>query len=102
MNILLLFPKSTFLSAPMTWPPLGLWYLAAQLEAQGHTTDFWDMSEPNGRAFPDDGDYDQLWISAKSVQMHEIRRISQATSSWTKTRTVLGGTAPWVDPQKYL
>lgn len=102
MNILLLFPQSTFLTAPMTWPPLGLWYLAAQLEAQGHKTDFWDMSAPDGRAFPEDGDYDQIWISAKSPQMHEVRQIANTVKDWHKTRTVFGGSAPWVDPYKYI
>lgn len=101
MNILLLFPKSTFLSAPMTWPPLGLWYLAAQLEAQGHQTDFWDMSDPSGRAFPEDGDYDQLWISGKSSQIYEIRKIAELTKEWNKTKTVFGGAAAWVEPHKF-
>ncbi len=100
MNILLLFPKSTFLSAPMVWPPLGLWYLAAQLEAKGHDTDFFDMSEFDW--FPKDGEYDQIWISAKSVQMHEIRKIATITEKWEKTKTVLGGAAAWVDPNKYV
>jgi hypothetical protein len=44
MKIALVFPPSTFLTNPMVWPPLGLWYLAAQLEVQGHQTDFYDLS----------------------------------------------------------
>jgi len=92
MNICLVFPKSTFLIDPMVYPPLGLWYLAAQLEAQGHTTDFRDLSVDE---FPNDGDFDQVWISATSPQMHEARRLAQHTSTWTHTATVLGGAAPW-------
>ena len=94
MEIALVFPKSTFLVDPMTWPPLGLWYLAAQLEAQGHKTDFFDLSMDE---LPDDGQFDQLWVSATSPQMAEIRRIAAITQDWTKTRTVLGGAAPWAN-----
>jgi len=102
MNIMLVFPKSTFLSAPMTWPPLGLWYLAAQLEAQGHHTHFMDMSDPFCRSLPKDGEYDQLWVSSKSPQIFEVRNIAEWTKNWTKTRTVIGGAGAWVDPYKYV
>jgi hypothetical protein len=44
MKIALVFPPSTFLTDPLVWPPLGLWYLGAQLEAQGHETEFYDLS----------------------------------------------------------
>lgn len=95
MNICLVFPKSTFLIDPMVYPPLGLWYLAAQLEKQGHKTDFRDLTiDP----LPQDGEYDQVWISATSPQMHEVRRIAQITRDWTSTRTVFGGAAPWARP----
>src|SRR3990172_7501018 len=79
----------------MVMPPLGLWYLAAQLEAQGHTTDFraLDVDE-----LPQDGEFDQLWLSATSPQMHEVRRIGQIVSEWRETKTVFGGAAPWVNP----
>lgn len=97
MNILLVFPKSTFLTNSMVWPPLGLLYLAAQLEAQGHHTDFIDLSIHDD--FPKDGDYDQLWLSATSPQMYEIRRIGEIVKEWTKTKTVLGGAAPWANPK---
>lgn len=100
MNILLLFPKSTFLSAPMTWPPLGLWYIAAQLEAQGHHTDFRDMSLHD--ELPQDGEYDQMWVSATAPQMFEVRRISNAIAEWSKTNTVIGGAGPWANPDAYL
>jgi radical SAM superfamily enzyme YgiQ (UPF0313 family) len=89
MNILLLYPKSTMLSAPMTWPPLGLWYIAAQLEAQGHYTEFIDMSDNDW--LPYDGQYDQLWISANAPQMFEVRKIATITKKWQKTKTVIGG-----------
>ena len=94
MKIALVFPKSTFLTNPLTWPPLGLFYLAAQLEAQGHETDFFDLSI---RKLPKDGEFDQLWLSAKSAQMYEVRKISAITKKWEKTKTVFGGAAPWAD-----
>ena len=94
MRIALVFPKSTFLTCSMVWPPLGLFYIAAQLEAQGHTTDFFDMSN---RELPEDGEFDQLWLGAKSAQMFEVRKISTIIEKWEITKTVFGGAAPWVD-----
>lgn len=99
MNILLLYPKSIMLSAPMTWPPLGLWYIAAQLEAQGHKTDFIDMSLDD--KLPQDGQYDQMWISANAPQMFEVRKIVTITEKWRKTKTVIGGAGPWANPTAY-
>ena len=93
----LLFPKSTFLTDPLVYPPLGLWYLAAQLEAQGHRTEFRDMSVD---MLPADGEFDQLWISATSPQMHEARRLAAETRHWEKTVTVFGGSAPWARPDE--
>lgn len=94
MKIALVFPKSTFLNDPMIWMPLGLFYLGAQLEAQGHTTEFFDLSVDD---LPKDGEYDQLWLSATSPQMLEIRRISAETKNWSHTKTVLGGAAAWAN-----
>src|SRR3990167_1979977 len=94
-NICLVFPRSTFLIDPLVYPPLGLWYLAAQLEAQGHVCDFRDLTLDS---FPADGDYDQVWISATSPQMHEVRRLAELTQGWEKSAVVLGGAAPWTNP----
>jgi radical SAM superfamily enzyme YgiQ (UPF0313 family) len=96
MKIALVFPKSTFLSNPLVWPPLGLWYLAAQLEAQGHETDFFDLSL---RELPKDGEFDQLWLSANSAQMYEVRKIAEITKDFSHTTTVFGGSAVWADPE---
>lgn len=96
MNIALVFPPSTFLTRTDVWPPLGLFYLAAQLEAQGHTTEFFDLSL--SLDFPEDGEFDQLWVSATSPQMFEVRRIAEKVSAWKKTRTVLGGPLAWANP----
>ncbi len=94
MRIALIFPRSTFLIDPLVFPPLGLWYLAAQLEALGHECDFRDLTlDP----FPADGDYDQVWISATSPQMHEVRRLGEIVRGWQKTATVFGGAAPWAN-----
>jgi radical SAM superfamily enzyme YgiQ (UPF0313 family) len=97
VKIALVFPPSTFLTNPLVWPPLGLWYLGAQLEAQGHQTAFYDLSLE--KDIPKDGEFDQLWLSGKSAQMHEIRKIANRTKEWTKTKTVFGGAAPWADPE---
>jgi len=96
MRIALVFPKSTFLTDPMVWPPLGLFYLGAQLEAQNHKTEFFDLSF---QEMPEDGKFDQLWLSATSAQMFEVRKIAEITKDWKHTRTVFGGSAPWADPQ---
>jgi radical SAM superfamily enzyme YgiQ (UPF0313 family) len=99
MNIALVFPLSTFLTNPLVWPPLGLFYIAAQLEAQGHTTDFFDLSF---KELPKDGEFDQLWLSANSPQMYEVRKIAEQTKNWKHTKTVFGGTAPWANPRTSL
>jgi len=89
-------PKSTFLIDPMVYPPLGLWYIAAQLEAQGHHTDFRDMS---ASLFPEDGDFDQVWVSATSAQMREVRVIGDIVRQWKKSAVIIGGPAAWVRPE---
>lgn len=92
MKIALVFPRSTFLIDPMVYPPLGLWYIGAQLEALGHHCDFLDLSVD---ALPLDGYYDQMWVSATSAQLHEVKYIGNIVSRWTLTKTVLGGPGPW-------
>src|SRR3990167_7578443 len=85
----------------MVMAPLGLWYLAAQLEAQGHATDFraLDVDE-----LPQDGEYDQLWLSATSAQMGaadipgSVRGVAEVVKDWQDTRIVFGGAAPWTRP----
>lgn len=99
MKIALVHPKSTFLTSPMVWPPLGLFYLSSQLEIKGHETDFFDLNVDD---LPEDGEYDQMWISATSPQMFEVRKISTVVEKWQKTKTVLGGAAVWVSPNQYL
>jgi len=98
MRVCLVFPKSTFLIDPMVYPPLGLWYLGAQLEALGHEVDFRDLAAPDA-VFPQDSEYDQVWISATSPQMHEVRHLSESVRAWNHTRTVFGGAAPWARPE---
>lgn len=93
-SIALVFPKSTFLIDPLVYPPLGLWYLAAQIEKLGHKTEFFDLSIDK---LPDDGEFDQMWISATSAQMHEVRKISEIVKSWEKTVSIFGGPAPWAN-----
>lgn len=97
MHIALVFPKSTFLIDPMVYPPLGLWYIAAQLEALGHTTEYFDLSVDE---VPADGDFDQIWVSATSAQMHSVKELADHMWNYT-TPTVLGGPAVWANPLLY-
>ncbi len=99
MNIALVFPKSIFLIDPMVYPPLGLFYLASQLETKGHKTEFLDLSEDE---LPQDGDFDQIWVSATSAQMQEVRRIGCIVEKWKKTKSILGGSCAWVNPNSCL
>lgn len=92
MNIALVFPRSTFLIDPKVYPPLGLWYIAAQLEHLGHHTEFFDLSTDS---LPEDGEFDQIWVSATSSQMSEVRRLDRLFNTYSKTKTVLGGPAVW-------
>src|SRR5688572_29072293 len=86
-------PKSTFLELPMVMQPLGLFYLAARLESLGHTTEFFDL---NVDEFPPDA-FDEVWISATSPQMSEIKRIGKMMMSYN-ARSVLGGASAWANP----
>ncbi len=93
MKIALVMPKSTFIEDPMIFQPLGLFYLASRLESLGHTTEFFDL---NVDEFPAD-EYDQIWVSATSPQMAEIKRIGKILSEY-KAKSVLGGAAVWAHP----
>lgn len=93
MKIALVMPKSTFLELPMVFQPLGLFYLAARLESLGHHCDFYDL---NVDEFPSDT-YDQIWVSATSPQMKEIRAIGGILSGY-RTKSVLGGASVWANP----
>lgn len=93
MNIALVMPKSTFLESPMVMQPLGLFYLAARLESLGHTTEFFDL---NVDEFPEDV-YDEIWVSATSPQMSEVKKIGHRLLPYN-ARTVLGGASVWANP----
>jgi len=86
-------PKSTFLEDSMVFGPLGLWYLASRLESLGHKVDFYDL---NVDSLPDDC-YDEIWVSATSPQMAEIKRVAKETSGY-KAKKVLGGASVWANP----
>jgi radical SAM superfamily enzyme YgiQ (UPF0313 family) len=92
-RIALVMPKSTFLESPMVMQPLGLFYLAARLESLGHVTNFFDL---NVDEFPEDV-YDQIWVSATSPQMAEVKKIGHRLLSYN-ARTVLGGASVWANP----
>jgi radical SAM superfamily enzyme YgiQ (UPF0313 family) len=93
-SIALVMPKSTFLELPMVMQPLGLFYLAARLESLGHRCDFFDL---NVDEFPTDT-YEEVWVSATSPQMSEIKRIGRKLLSY-EARSVLGGASAWANPE---
>lgn len=90
-------PKSTFLELPMVFQPLGLFYLAARLESLGYKCDFYDLNVDN---FPPDH-YSEIWVSATSPQMKEVRRIGMIARDY-KARFVLGGPAVWANPDSCI
>lgn len=94
MKVALVMPKSTFLESATVFGPLGLWYLGARLESLGHKTDFYDL---NVDPMPEDV-YDQIWVSATSPQMSEIKRVAKETSKY-KAKRVLGGASVWANPE---
>jgi len=92
MKIALVMPRSTFIEDPMIFQPLGLFYLAAQLEAMEHTTEFFDLNVD-----PDPpNEFDQIWVSATSPQMQEIKRLGRLPY---KAKKVLGGASVWAHPE---
>ena len=94
MKIALVMPKSTFIDDPMIFQPLGLFYLSSRLESLGHSTEFFDLNEDE---LPADV-YDQIWVSATSPQMMEIKRIGKTLSTY-KAKSVLGGASVWAHPE---
>lgn len=97
MKIALVFPKSTFLETPLVFPPLGLFYIAARLESLGHTTEFFDLNVDD---FPEDA-YDEIWVSATSPQMAEIKRIGKIVKDYD-AKSVLGGAGAWANPSSCM
>ena len=91
MRIALVMPRSTFLEDPMVMMPLGLMYLAARLESLGHKTEFFDL---NVDPMPPD-EFEQIWVSATSPQMAEIKRIGQLPY---RAKKILGGASVWANP----
>lgn len=94
MKFALVMPKSTFLEKPMVMQPLGLFYLAARLESLGHQTEFFDL---NVDKFPPD-EFDQIWVSATSPQMLEVRKIGRI-APYYNSKFVLGGASVWANPE---
>lgn len=81
----------------MVFPPLGLFYLRAVLEKEGHDVAFIDMSEydsemddryPNVESLP--LCYDVYFVSGTSPQAREIRKIGKYLKEQGKL-TVVGG-----------
>lgn len=96
-SIALVFPKSTFLESALTFPPLGLFYIASRLESMGHEVDFFDMNVDD---FPEDN-YDEIWVSATSPQMQEIKRLGNILKDYD-AKGVLGGAGAWASPESCM
>lgn len=96
-SIALVFPKSTFLETALTFPPLGLFYIASRLESLGHEVDFFDMSADD---FPEDI-YDEIWVSATSPKMAEIKKYGNILKTHD-AKGVLGGASAWADPSSCM
>lgn len=97
MKFALVMPKSTFLEKPLVFQPLGLFYLAARLESLGHQTEFFDL---NVDKFPPD-EFDQIWVSATSPQMREVRKIGRI-APYYNAKFVLGGASVWANYQSCM
>lgn len=96
-SIALVMPKSTFLESPAVFMPLGVCYIAARLEAMGHQTEFFDLNVDD---FPEDT-FDEIWISATSPQMSEIKRIGKIAQEYD-AKFVLGGASAWASPSSCM
>lgn len=81
----------------MVFPPLGLLYLGARLESLGHKVQLFDMNEDE---LPNDGDFEQMWVSSTAPQISEVRKISEVTRGW-KTKRVIGGAGAWNSPEVF-
>lgn len=99
MKICLIFPKTTIFEDPMVFPPLGLFYLKAALQGQGHEVDYVDMSEYQidatgarvaKREVPPSSGYDAYLVSGTSPQAREIRRLGAYLRERGCT-TIVGG-----------
>ena len=88
MNVLLINPPSPFLLNPMTFPPLGLLYLAAALERYGHTAHVWDMnSKATPRFSPD-----LIGITSLTPHIPKLKRIvPQLKAQFVGVPIILGG-----------
>ena len=86
-SVCLIFPKSTFLEDPMVYPPLGLWYVWAELEKLGYEVDYRDLSEDELPLA-----HDTYFISGTSPQVTEIKRVVKTLKEEVpEARIVLGG-----------
>lgn len=97
MKIALIWPKSTFLIDPMVYPPLGLWYVRAALEAAGHSTDYFDLDVDE---LPTSG-YDQYWVSGTTPQASELKRVGRELTE-NFCPAVLGGVHTWKHAEEML
>lgn len=88
MKVCLIWPKSTFLTDPMVYPPLGLWYIWTALENRSCDVSFIDTSTDKYETIPES---DYYFISGTSPQLMEIKKILAWLKRNKRGITVLGG-----------
>ncbi len=99
MKVALIWPKSTFLTDPMVYPPLGLWYIWSALEDAGHEAAYRDTSMDEYKTIPE---CDYYFVSGTSAQLMEIRNILRWIKKHRKGKTVLGGSHALTQTDKHL
>jgi len=99
MKITLIWPKSTFLTDPMVYPPLGLWYIWTVLEELGHEVAYRDTSEDKYNSIPES---DYYFISGTSAQLLEIQKILKWIKQNRQGYAVLGGSHALSQSQEHL
>ena len=106
MNIILINPRLREWS-PNIWVPLGLTYIAAVLEKEGHTIEIIDMNE---KRVNDDNlktelekDYDVVGITGMITEYQQILKIIDiAKDGYSDRPVILGGPIATTIPQELL
>ena len=73
MKVLLVNPKCNFLIDPMVFSPLGLWYVAAAVDAAGHEVSFIDLNEKEEVPFG----YDAYLVTGTTPQFRSMAAIAE-------------------------
>ena len=99
MKVALVWPKSTFLTDPMVYPPLGLWYVWSALEKAQCKVVYRDTAEDEYKTIPE---CDYYFISGTSAQLLEIRKILKWLRKNREGKIVLGGSHALTQSEGHL